>query len=40
MSGHKTLKSSEIKPIKVDSLFLKSFEKYKSSINLNDKKKL
>lgn len=40
MSGHKTLKSSEIKPIKVDSLLMESFEKYKSSIDLNDRKKV
>jgi hypothetical protein len=40
MSGHKTLKSSEIKSIKVDSLFLESLEKYKSSIDLNDRKKV
>lgn len=40
MSGHKTIKVSEIKPLKVDSINLDSFDDYKSSLDLNDRKKV
>lgn len=40
MSGHKTIKASEIKPLKVDSIKLDSFDEYKTSLDLNDRKKV
>lgn len=40
MSAHKTIKASEIKPLKINSIKLNSFDEYKSSLDLNDKKKV
>lgn len=40
MSGHKTIKASEIKPLKVDSIKLDSFDNYKTSLDLSDRKKV
>lgn len=40
MSGHKTIKKSEIKSTKVSTIKLDSFDKHKSSIDLNDRKKV
>ena len=40
MSGHKTIKASEIKPLKVDSIKLDSFDNYKTSLDLSNRKKV
>lgn len=40
MSGHKTMKASKVKVLKVDSINLDSFDRYKSSIDLDNKKKV
>ncbi len=40
MSGHKTIKATEMKPLKVDSVKLHLFDGYKTSLDLNDKKKV
>jgi DNA-binding phage protein len=40
MSGHKTIKASDIKPLKVKTIKLSSFDDYKSSLDLNDRKKV
>lgn len=40
MSGHKTIKASDIKPLKVKTNKLDSFDDYKSSLNLNNRKKV
>ena len=40
MSGHKTIKASEIKPLKVESVDLQGFDDYKSSIDLDNPKKV
>lgn len=40
MSGHKTIKASKVKALKVDSINLDSFEEHISSIDLTNKKKV
>lgn len=40
MSTHKNLKKSQLKPLKVDSVKIDSFDEYKSSIDLEDRKKV
>lgn len=40
MSTHKTIKASKLKPLKVDAVNLDSFDDYKSSIDLDDRKKI
>ena len=40
MSKHKTIKDSEIKSLKVKSIKLDSFDNYKSSLNLDNSKKV
>lgn len=40
MSGHKTIKASEVKPLKVEFIDLKGFDDYKSSLDLDNPKKI
>ncbi len=40
MSGHKTMKASEIKPLKIKAVKRDSFDEYKSSLDLSDRKKV
>ncbi len=40
MSGYKTIKASAAKPLKVKSIKLDSFDEHKSSLNLNNRKKV
>ena len=40
MSTHKNIKASQIKSLKVKSINLDSFDEYKSSIDLTDRKKV
>jgi len=40
MSAHKTIKASDIKPLKVKKLKLEAFDSHKSSLDLSDRKKV
>lgn len=40
MSRHKKIKASEVKSLKVRSINLETFDEYKSSLDLNDTKKV
>ena len=40
MNVHKTLKGSKVKALKVKSIKLESFDEYKSSIDLDNKRKV